>query len=179
MTLCTCEVVERHEIARRRTFDNIGVILWSDGTLTSFVGAITGLPYRQSARVTLRAGWLLMGEAELWNYDELATLYKACVWAAARDGLPGSVRAFLSKPAPLKPNWTVTATDNRNAPTERVWRLPRLRWPGLAVWDTCSAKQRYAVYVRIHGSNETYSPTGCAFATLTELQAYLEKTAAA
>lgn len=174
MSLCTCKIAERHEIARRRTCDNIGVILWSDGTLTSFVGSIKGLPYRQSARATLQAGWLFMGEVELWNYNELDTLYKACVWVAAHDGLPGSVRAFLNKPAPLRPNWIVAATDNRGTPTERIWRLPRLRWPDLAVFDTCSAKKRYAIYVRIHNSNETYSPTGFVFATLSELQAHLE-----
>ena len=83
-------------IARRSTADGKHVCLWSDGLLTwAFGYHIKGAarPRTQAAREqAFTAAWLVLGDVELYDADEIPTLVKAARWAAARDGLPGTMR---------------------------------------------------------------------------------------
>jgi hypothetical protein len=105
MTACSCGETRAHVIARRRTADFRDVELWSDGSVTGRFGhALPGVPIARprsasSLALALRAGWLFMGEVEIHDTDDLGDLYAACKWAAARDGLPGTVRARLADDA--------------------------------------------------------------------------------
>jgi hypothetical protein len=142
---CTCGDTKRHSIASRRTSDGVAVVLWSDGSMTGNLGALPGLPAvrPRSSAEALRAGWLLLGEVELYERGELADLYAACRWTAQRDGLPGTVRARLHRAPRLNPAWTLIETDRDGRPVERFWRLPRMRWPGLAVWNRVNTTEPY------------------------------------
>lgn len=195
MTLapCTCGEPHPHVISERRTLDGHGVELWSDGAiLTPFGQRVRGVPMRrprrpESQRAALRAGWLFMGEVCIAHDDELGALYTACVDVAADDGLPGDVRAKLRQgnatPIALKPSWTVVAADSRGNPVERVWTLPRLRWPGLVVFDFCgttgSARGRYRLFERRASVGacgrvgDALDDTGFAFRRLSDLFAHL------
>lgn len=174
--MCTCGETEKHAIGRRRTADNAGVILWSDGRLSGPFGGLPGVPAVRANTegaqdLALRAGWLFLGEVELYERGELAALYEACRWAAERDGLPGTVRKRMHREAPLRPVWTLIEADRDGQPVERVWKLPRLRWSGLAVWDRCRAVLRYEV---MHMDRQgTCRTTGFRFRRLDELAAHL------
>ncbi len=98
---------------------------------------------------------------------------------------PGDVRAELFRKAPLKPHWTTLEADRDGNPTLRVWRLPRLSHPGLAVWDTPrnASRGRYEVMteVRAGGLGQrsegvTYATTGIRFRDLEKLSQYLRET---
>lgn len=190
---CSCGEPHPHVVAERRTFDGHGVELWSDGAiLTPFGHRVRGVPMRRprtsaSHRLAMRAGWLFMGEACITSDDDLGALYEACVAVAARGGEPGDVRTLLratpSDRATLQPSWTVLSTDARGTPTERVWRLPRMLWPGLVVFDFCggpgSAGGRYVLYQRQRSVgaggvvDDALHPTGFRFSRLSDLEAHL------
>ena len=58
-----------------------------------------------------------------------------------------------------------------------MWCLPRLRWPGLAVFDFCGRAQRYEVFAVRRGDrrhpSDYATTTGFRCASLAELAAYL------
>jgi hypothetical protein len=195
LTPCTCGEPHPHVIAERRTLDGHGVELWSDGAiLTPFGQRVRGVPMRrprspESQRLALRAGALFMGEACITSDDDLGAPYAACVSVAKRDGLPGDVRAEMRAaeavpPLALKPSWTVVSADSRGCPTERVWTLPRLRWPGMVVFDFCggpgSARGRYRLFERRRSigvggrPGDALHDTGFAFRRLSDLFAHLQ-----
>ena len=144
---CTCGEAHPHEVMRRSTSDGIDICLWSDGMITGAMGyRIRGVPAgrprtTESQRLALRAGRLLLGEVCLYDRAELGAVYAAARKAAAKDGLPGTLRAEIRKaekrPAQIPIAWTVLATDRDGKARERFGRLPRLRWPGRAVFDFC------------------------------------------
>lgn len=175
---CACGQTEAHQIARRRTADNLAVVLWSDGRLTGAFGALAGLPATaprtDATRATaLMAGWLFLGEVELYERGELARLYEASRWTAQRDGQPGTVRQRMHRAPPLRPIWTVIQTDRDGRPVERYWRLPRLMWPGLSVWERRNAAEPYELMgVDRFG---TCTPTGFKFKTLEALSRHLHE----
>ncbi len=179
---CSCGETSPHIVARRLTFDGIGIAVLHDGAITGRFGtALEGVPVtrprtRKATELARRTGALFAGEVEIHNYSDLGVLYQACRWAAARDGLPGSVRTRfyqLQNPT-IAPVWTVTETDRDGNPTERVWRLPRLRWPGIVVFDHVNhgARGRYEVTTLVPGT-DTCATTGVSFRTLAELSTYL------
>lgn len=88
-------------LARRSTFDDKTVCLWSDGSLTTWAGhAIKGAwfnPKPGQQERALRAGWLALGEVSLFTAQELPALARAARRVAERCGLPGEVRALASK----------------------------------------------------------------------------------
>lgn len=189
---CSCSEDRPHEIARRLTADGVGLVLWSDGALAGVLGfKLRGVPMRQprtpEARdLALRAGWLLLGEVELWDAEEIGDLYRAAERAARRDGLPGTLRALMAEQARprLELRWTVTAADRDGRPTERQVHLPRLRWPGWMVIDFCgstfSGPGRYQIFRletnRTPGCREFATaayPTGLAFRSQRALAAFL------
>ena len=185
--MCTCGRATPHVIAHRRTFDGIIVQMWDDGAITGALGSgLAGVPIRRpttpdAIALARRAGRLLLDECCLYATEELGDLYAAAERAARMDGLPGTMRRILrerkERAAQLKLTWIVTSTDRDGRPTERVARLPRLRWPGMAVFDYCggpgSSGGRYHLCARVHGSRDTYRATGFAFHRLADLWAHL------
>jgi hypothetical protein len=178
-----------HAVARRRTADDKTVCLWDDGSLTWALGmAIRGSAHprtpEQTARA-LRAGWLVLGEVEMFDADEVSSLIAAARWAADRDGLPGTLRARLvaqSAPMGSRPVWTVTATDADGNATAREWHLPRMSpWAGLVVshergrFEILRAVQRSGLGVR---SEKVLVPTGFVRSSLRETIALLPVLAA-
>lgn len=143
---CSCGDARPHEIARRRTADDATVVLWSDGAVTGRLGyALPGVPIArpktaEAIERSLRAGWMLADEVCLYEANEIAALYDACRWAAARGLGISAARARLAdlSKARLTPAWEILRVDRDGRPTERVWRLPRLLWPGVVVWDYCT-----------------------------------------
>ena len=138
-------MVDKSEIiARRRTADNIGIALWGDGSLTYWDGrAIKGSAHPRTdeqRRQALAAGWRVIGEAELYDADELPRL----IAAARKGGLPSEVRGEFArserKETQLKPSWEVYETERDGTPTIRVWKLPRLLYGGLVVFDYCGKR---------------------------------------
>lgn len=180
--LCTCGDAASHVVARRLTADGVAVCLWDDGAVTGRLGyAIDGVPIvrprgAEGRARALRAGRLLMGEVVIHDASEVGALYAACRWVAERGGLPGDVRRRLAdqQRVTLRPVWTVLSADRNGRPTLRVWRLPRLRWPGMAVWDACTSGRggRYELAYEIQRSG-TYESSGLRFATLAALAAHL------
>ena len=174
-------------IARRTTFDSKVVTLWSDGDLTFALGrGIPGLRFPRSA-LGLRAGWLVMGEVELYDASEVAMLAKAALESAKRGELPGELRARLrskirkerqsgeaesgkSRGLGLVPIWAVLETDRDGKPTLRVWKLPRLIYGGLAVWHE---RGTFEIMREAPPRSGTYAPTGFKRKTLREVVALL------
>lgn len=182
-TTCSCGESCIHPVARRRTSDGVSVALHSDGAVTGRFGfGLDGVPIvrprtREARDLALRAGWLFVGEVEAHPYADIGQLYAACRWAAARDGLPGTVRARMAKRPALKPAWTVVSADRDGRPTSRYWRLPRLLGAGTVVWDHVSVGAsggRYEIHRVVKGSNgETCVPTGIRFATIEEVSDFI------
>jgi hypothetical protein len=169
-------------VARRKTSDHKDVALWSDGTLTwGRIGTvIKGSPHaRTPAQVkdALDAGWLVMGEVELYDADDVTRLIEVARKVAKRGGLPGDVRREFAKDAPLKPVWEIQEADRDGKPTVRVWRLPRLSHPGLAVWDEVrgSHGKRYQVMQEMQHGSGTYTSIA-QFKDLASLSKYLRET---
>lgn len=170
-------------IARRQTADGKEVALWSDGSLTwGRWNVIKGSPQaRTPAQIeqALQAGWLVIGEIELYDSNEVPRLIEVARKIARRGGDPGDVRAEFAKSAPLRPQWTVQEADRDGRPRVRVWRLPRLSHPGLAIWDETRGSRgrgRYQVMREIGRSSGTYEPTGIQFHDLASLQKHLRET---
>ena len=180
---CSCGETKPHPVARRFTAYDTEVVLWDDGAVTGRMGfklpdVPMVRPKTEAAKaLALRAGRLLMGEVCLYGIDEVPTLYKACRWAAEHSLLPGDVRARVAKlrRPTLKPIWTVYRTDRDGRPTERVWRLPRLRWPGLVVWDHVNLGSRRGGRYEVFSvdRDDVCTTTGMAFDNLSDLAEYL------
>lgn len=178
-------------IARRTTSDGKIVTLWSDGDLTFALGrGIPGLRFPRSA-LGLKAGWLVMGEVELYDASEVAPLAKAALESAKRGELPGELRArlrskvekqilrSLRQDSPekgerrglgLTPIWAVLETDRDGKPTLRVWKLPRLIYGGLAVWHE---RGTFEIMREAPPQSGTYVTTGFKRKTLREVVALL------
>lgn len=127
-------------IARRSTFDGKHVCLWSDGSLTWALGyTIRGSANprtEQQIEEALRAGWLVLGEVEIVNAEDVSRLVEASRWVAARFGLPGDVRTRFHARAPMRPQWTVLQTDRTGRPTLRAWVFHRMSaLAGMAIWN--------------------------------------------
>jgi hypothetical protein len=176
-TTCSCGNHEDHIIARRMTADGKSVLLWSDGSLTWALGhAIRGSAHPRTTEqrnAALRAGRLVLGDVCLYDASEVSALVSAARWAAARDGLPGTMRSRLSAMSrpKLRPQWTVLSTDARGRTTVRVWRLNRIQYPGLAIWHE---RGRYSVMSEI-GRSGTFQTTGITGTTLSSVLAILQQ----
>lgn len=172
-----------HVVARRITADGIGVSMWSDGALGSRFGqGLPGVPMARprsngAAAVALRVGWLFLGSVELYDLDELPALYRACVRVARHGGDHGDVRAEASRKAPLVPHWEVYEADRDGRPRIRFWRLQRLLWADMGVFDHVShPRGRYEVVTIGRDSargRDLACTTGFHFATLDALSAHL------
>lgn len=183
---CTCGDAHPHEVAQRFTADGILVYLWSDGPVTAALGyRLLGVPLRrprtpEGQRLALRAGWLFLGEVGIHDAADLGPVYEAAEHAARVDGLPGTLRRYLHREHRTVLSWTVLHADRDGRPTERVARLPRLRWPHLVVWDHCggpgSSGGRYHLMERLRGrrDQDTVIATGFKFHRLEDLWKHLD-----
>lgn len=171
-------------IARRTTYDGKQVELWSDGSLTSGLGrAIKGAPFNpKPARreESLAIGWLVLGDAGIYDMSEIGRLVASARYALAHGGQPGTMREHFGRGEDRKaltPKFVVTETDRDGNPVTRVWKLPRIGpWAGTAVWDHVSrgrGRQRYEVFHRVSG--ETYATSGMGFASQGELLKWMAK----
>ena len=180
--MCSCGEKGPHVIMRRVTVDGTEVLLWDNGAVTGPLGyALAGVPIArprtpEAVEAARTAGRLVMDEVSLLDADELPAFYRAsrsaggdraAMWRKARPDTP-----------PCRLVWATLHTDPRGIPTERVASLPRLKWPGLKVWDFCggpgSAGGRYVLCKQMSGSSATYEPTGFRFGNLKELWKHLE-----
>jgi hypothetical protein len=180
-TVCSCGDRRAHVIARRSTADGKHVALWSDGSLTWALGvAVRGSanPRTPEARQrALAAGWLVLGDVELYDADEVSGLVRAARWSADRGKGRETMLARLNAPAELRPVWRVQEAGRDGKPLVRTWRLPRLRWPGLVVWDEARGSHgrgRYHLLSEV-GRSGTLAATGIQFHSLRELRAHLEQ----
>jgi hypothetical protein len=179
-------------LARRKTADDKVVMLHADGTLTWALGsAIKGSPNARTAagiEEALTAGWLVMDNVELYDADDVPRLIAVTRKVAHQGGNHGDVRRAFAKQPPLKPHWTTLEADRDGKPTIRVWRLPRMSHPGLAVWDTLrnASRGRYEVMMEVRAGigpgrrsereSGTYATTGVRFNDLDKLSQYLRET---
>lgn len=172
-------------IAKRSTADGKHVLLWNDGTLTwALYNTIKGSPWPRTdaqIREALKAGWLVMGEVELYDAAEVPRLIEVARKIARRGGTPGDLRSAFAKSSPLKPHWVVQETDRDGRPTVRVWRLPRISHPGVVIWDEIRGSRgaRYHVMTEVMERGRpsgTLTSTGARFKDLTSLDKYLRET---
>lgn len=186
--ICSCGEADAHVIMRRRTADGYEINLWENGAVTGALGiGFRGVPVRRpKSREAIadarKAGALLLGEVCLYNADELPAVYVAATKAARIDNMPGTLRRLLRKrrerQGRVTLQWTVTQADRDGNPRERVCRLPRLRWPGLVVFDFCggpgSQRGRYRLFRTTLAAPDTATDTGWAFRTIADLWRHLE-----
>lgn len=176
---CGCGNPKPHRLAARETSDGKRVELWSTGAVTGGMGfALDGVPIArprsaEARTVALRAGWLLIGEVELWDRAEVPALYAACRRVAARGGEPGDVRAAMAAKAPHIPiRWEVLQADRDGETTCRVGTLPRLMWAGVGVWHESGRYEIMHEHADGHGGHAWHG-TGITFASQRELFRYL------
>jgi hypothetical protein len=174
MNTCSCSETKGHVVARRSTADGKHVVLHSDGSLTWSLGySIKNSPFPRTdaqRELALRAGWLVLGEVELHDADAVSSLVAAARWVAERSGLPGDVRRRLAAERGPCPVWEVLSADRDGKATCRVWRLPRMLYPGgLAIWHE---RGRYDVIRLVNApavgarSRDAYETTGFTSTTL-------------
>ena len=172
-------------MAERQTADGSRLRLWSDGALTGGGGyGFPGVPIarpRDAAKAELlrTAGWLVLGEAELYHDAEIPKLYAAALRVAASGGDPGDLRASAAKSLdtlhiPIR--WEVLTADRNGHPTTRFGHLPRLGWAGVGVWHEGNV---YEVMHQHHGpavgaqSRDAWHGTGFKFTSQRELFKHL------
>lgn len=191
---CTCGNASPHRVAWRRTADGVHVELWHDGVLTGVGGlALPGVPIarprtEEARRRTLAAGWLVVGElarttedpaAALYDAAELPTLYATARRLVAARGLavtPGELRAAFAEAEERAVVERFPVRWETIAPDCRVGNLPRIRWPGLAVWHERGVYEVMMVqHIAAMGARggDALVPTGFRFTTLRDLVRHL------
>lgn len=190
---CTCGNAAPHRIAWRRTADGAHVELWHDGALTGAGGlALPGVPIarprtEEARRQALAAGWLVVGElarttedpaAALYDAAELPTLYATArrLVARAPGVAPGELRAAFAEAEERAALERFPVRWETIAPGCRVGHLPRIRWPGLAVWHERGVYEVMMVqHIAAMGERggDALVPTGFRFTTLRDLVRHL------
>lgn len=194
MNACACGDARPHRVAWRRTSDGAHVELWHDGSLTGAGGlALPGVPIarprtEEARREALAAGWLVAGElarssedpsAALYDAAELPTLYTVARRLVASRGLavtPGELRAAFAETGERAAIERFPVRWETIAPGCRVGHLPRIRWPGLAVWHERGVYEvMMAQRVAAAGARtaEALVPTGFRFTALRDLVRHL------
>ena len=170
---CSCGEAKPHVTARRTTADGKHVLLWDDGALTWALGYAIRRAPKGGTPFARKVGRLVLGDVELYDAAEVPDLIEAARWAAVRSVLPGDMRRRyreITEPKGPRPAWTVISADRDGRPMVRVWKLPRLGWPGLAVWHE---RGRYEVVREMQRGTGTYEATGFRAGTLREFQTLL------
>lgn len=175
------------KVAWGKTADGVKVVLWDDGSITGAMGyELKGFRMvrpRTKRGVAVQAGTMFLDDLSLYDLSELGDAYKAYRWAAEKGKTHGEARAKFSgkgeraAKGKLIPDWHVVSADRDGRPKERVWRLPRIRWPGLAVWDHggkwAGGRERYELMNVDRGG--TAKTTGVTFRNMQELEKHLFK----
>lgn len=184
VTPCPCGEPHPHPIATRRSYDNVRVDLDSDGTLwigsqRSSTSGAAGVRTDASLDRARRVGRLLMDNACILEAAEITALYRRGRTLARPPETLRELRETCEpKGPPVKLVWSVVSADRDGRPTERVCSLPRLRWPGLVVFDFCggpgSSGGRYRLFRRVPTAPDTTMDTGFAFARLADLWDHLD-----
>ena len=88
---CSCGEDDDHIVSKARTSDDKVVHLWSDGLVTSGMNYfIKGIGRARSAaerRKDLEAGWIALGDVELYDLSEVPALVKAARKAVRLPGV--------------------------------------------------------------------------------------------
>lgn len=145
---CSCGCATRHKMATRKTFDEIVVLLWSDGSITGWVNALRGVPVRrprsaEARQRAVQAGWLLMGVVELYTLEELPDLYRACENVARNPQRTVADEFERLRESTIAFVWETTATDRDGRWTEQTARLDRMRWPSIVILRTRSGYELF------------------------------------
>lgn len=76
---CSCGCREPHEVMRRRTFDGIDVLFWSDGAVTGRMGtyALRAPRELETLVAAIRANREAAGNACLYTWAELPALVRS------------------------------------------------------------------------------------------------------
>lgn len=76
---CSCGCREPHEVARRRTFDGIDVLFWSDGAVTGRMGTYAVHAPRELETIVaaLRANREAAGDVCVYSWSELPALVRS------------------------------------------------------------------------------------------------------
>lgn len=186
---CSCGEDRPHRVAWRRTSDGVSVELWDSGELTGASGlGIKGVPIVRprdddARAAALSAGWLVADELARTNEDPEASLYSSTelplLYATARRlvasrGLgvtPGELRAAFAEAEERDAVARFPIRWEYVAPGARAGYLPRIRWPGIALWHENGVYEVMLIR-RVAGlggrSGETLVTTGFKFKTLRE-----------
>lgn len=150
---CSCGETKVHDVAHRRTYDERGVILWSDGDLTFAFSGIPGVGKLRDVERARRIGWLVIDEVCIFTAAELPLLVKTAR-ALPAGALPGDLRrAFREASAPswrLPGGWTVESADPHGRVLRRVWYFPRLS--GFSDLAILHERGSYTVLRRVIGA---------------------------
>ena len=93
-TGCSCGCTEAHVVARRKTFDDITVQIWSDGAVTCGLNTYVIRGSRgYKVRNALRAAWMVADVVSLYDHAELRRLCVSARQAAEQPSL--QPRAYL------------------------------------------------------------------------------------
>lgn len=86
-------MAEVEQMSRRVTADGKSVVLWSDGTITSGMGwhirgSSRAARSAYERKKNIEAGWLLMGDVDLYDYAEVPKLFDAAKKAVRQHHHP-------------------------------------------------------------------------------------------
>lgn len=165
---CSCGNTATHDVAHRRTIDNRGVILWSDGDLTFAFGGIPGVGKLRDRSRAMQVGWLVLGEVCLVTAADMPRLVQTARKLPAA-ALPGDLRSAFHAPAEsdwrLPGRWVVYTADRDGKPTCRVWVFPRLGiYSNIAIWHERGVyevmNREVAPRTHAHQDRYIYATTG-------------------
>lgn len=107
---CTCGCTTPHEIARRQTTNGVTIVLWSNGCVSDILGINVWSQQARSAdqhATHMEAGWLLMGEVEMYNSTDVQQLVKHTRHAVRQQRQPKVAylrRAMAGRTEPSPPS---------------------------------------------------------------------------
>jgi|SRR6185312_10449659 len=85
---CSCGCTETHVVARRKTFDNVSVQIWSDGAVTCGLNTYVAMAPRSAwgRGKAVEAAWLVADRVSLYDHSELRGLVLKARAAVAQTG---------------------------------------------------------------------------------------------
>lgn len=173
------------QMARRTLFTGEDIILWSDGSISRPFGFyVEGSPRprtNQGKEIAVDAGWLVIGDCEIYDLDELPMLIEAAMWTVRRDRLPGTMRRRFAELKKRRgwpqPEWTSIQEDACGRVVVRCWMPHRLSaWGGFGVIDDTRAVGGRSTLARITPGTSTLEPAGLQFGRLADLLNFMADT---
>jgi hypothetical protein len=164
-------------VAKGATADGHHLYLWPDGALTWALGQYvkgSAHPRTPDAREqALRAGFLVLGDAAIYDDAEVPDLVEAARWAARTGATPAAMRKRIARRTRKepRPHWVTQSADRDGKPTTQVWRPNRLRFPGMVIYRE---RQVYSIWYERPVGSSTAFPSGVEFRTLREVLDHLD-----